>query len=1033
MKRYLPYIAILLWLFVSISFAIGLFRSVENRIYDYGFLNRPSITVNKDIITIDIDDPAIETIGRWPWDWSVHRLLFEHLHRHKIKNLFVIDLDFPQKSDISLSDDEEEVLKKLIKSGNKKAINEVMTKKSPERFFQQLEQMKEYVYFSAFTTLHKGDSNNPNNRDIEEFLNKESIPYNDVRPSFPLVNTIVPPSKEIQKLSGGIGVNAISPDTDGVIRSYPLFVQYKDRLIPSIALKSVKAITNSSKVEFKRDSVLLLSKEKTISIPVNDRGNMIVNWSGIYASSFVHIPFNLLANYIVIDLLKDSLRGINLAQLSNPMVIHENLINEAISKSLLKKDIATAKATIIFLAFLMDYYFANTDILPEEILPALGIDSNNKDILTLSRQIYINNLGIKKYMFSKNLTAFDEITKAYKSPLTAEEISVLKDSYEQMGFYLKQSLNIEEIRPLYFEPSKTLLIEGKEYKINPTFLTGKNIFYGLTATGLTSQNPTPFMDRHPMLDLVPQVVNTVITGVFIREIPLWTVYPLFAIYILLIILTAFKYKPYIGLLITSSIALIHCLTGWYSFTKHGILIPISSPLFALFISYSTAVFLRYYDEYKERKKVKKIFSTMVSPEVLNIMVKRRDSIALTGEIKDATVFSSDVSGFTTISEGVTAQELAKILNVYLSAMSNIIMSFDGYVDKYEGDAIKAVFGAPLSDDNHHFKACYSALLQQEEIKIIQLMILIKYGVKITARMGINSGLVYAGNMGSQKRVQYTVMGETVKIAEELEPANKLFDTWIAAGEETVKKAGEYIKSRYLGEVHISDSHKVKAYEVVGWDKEKYINYWGQRPIPELMLESFLKISPERILASLNYYKKINLTESNLLRDIISFFEGLRVDAIEMLKIEILLSILEMQGQIEKLKRLHPIQNNNENDYENLLTIFKKEIDELNKIFETNEELKEQMLIQIDGISKSIECLSKRLKIDYSDDDNLKELVEYLKSLINSNALIEGQDPKLLKDRYSILDDKIKTKSLEFAKVLKDSSMEFHKLIAHLCA
>jgi len=146
-----------------------------------------------------------------------------------------------------------------------------------------------------------------------------------------------------------------------------------------------------------------------------------------------------------------------------------------------------------------------------------------------------------------------------------------------------------------------------------------------------------------------------------------------------------------------------------------------------------------------------MFATMVSPEILKIMEENPASFKLAGEQREATIFSSDVSGFTNISEGVTARELANILNIYLTPMSNIIMSYDGYVDKYEGDAIKADFGVPLSEPGHSWKACFFALYQQEELTVIQRMILLKYGVKITARMGINTGIVSAGNMGSEKR------------------------------------------------------------------------------------------------------------------------------------------------------------------------------------------------------------------------------------------------------------------------------------------
>jgi len=1019
MKKYLLHIAVTLWLLISLLYTSGILQSIDNKIFDYSFLYRPSIPISQDIVTIDIDDPAIESIGRWPWNWSIHSLMFEHLHKHNVGYLFVIDMDFSEIPQITITTEEESLIKQ------KNILSEIIQQRNPYNLIKQLERMNDYVYFSSITRLKGGT-----------LTKAEDLPgdtQKDTAPVFLMSESIIEPHREIQQNIAGVGTNAITFDSDGVVRRYPLFVNYKGEILPSIVIKAVSAIKEVDKIDLSKETIKLYSKNKIISIPVNKHGEVTINWTGKYSGSFVHIPFNLLSSFIIVDHLKDSLKGVNLAQLNNPMAILDYLVKISNSKGILNKEQATAKATIVFLAFLMDYYFANTGHKPEEILQSLGLDVNNKDFLHMARQIFINNLAVKQYLFDGKILEFDELIKKNQITLSSEEQGIVKDSYNQMVYYINHSKKIEDLRPLYFEQTKILKIDGKEFRINPTFLHGKVVFYGLTATGLTSQNPSPFMERHPMLDLVPQVVNTIITGSFIREIPSYLMYPIFAIYILVILFVAFRYKPIIGLAITLLIASLHCLITWTLFSKQGIVITVSTPLVSLFLPYSMAVFLRYFDEYRERMKVKKIFSTMVSPEVLKIMVQRKDSLSLAGEIKDATVFSSDVSGFTTISEGVTAQELARILNVYLSSMSNIIMSFDGYVDKYEGDAIKAVFGAPLEDSNHHYKACYSALLQQEELKIIQKMILIKYGVNITARMGINSGLVYAGNMGSKKRIQYTVMGETVRIAEELEPANKLFDTWISAGQETVLKAGQYIKSRYLGEVSISDSHKIKAYEVIGWNKDKYINHWAQRPIPELLLESFTKISPERIIASINYYSKINYKESGLLQYIISFYETLRDDALTMLKIDAMISYSEIDRQIENLKKSYQIKETEETTFTDQITHWKNQIKALNKaILEevTHKQQKEQLFIQIDNLSKSIERFSKRLKIDSSDDDNIKELVDYLRLLIDGK--IEKEDEKLLIDKFSSLEVKIQSKAQDLVKEIRNRSLQYHQLTAQLC-
>ena len=149
-----------------------------------------------------------------------------------------------------------------------------------------------------------------------------------------------------------------------------------------------------------------------------------------------------------------------------------------------------------------------------------------------------------------------------------------------------------------------------------------------------------------------------------------------------------------------------------------------------------------------------MFSSMVSPEVLIFMQADPERLQLKGERKDATMFFSDLRGFTTISESVSPEELSKILNDYLTPMSNIILDYGGYIDKYEGDAIMADFGVPVWNDpdpnSHAWKCCWAALDQQKELLKVSKYFLTNYNVEIDARMGINTGIVAAGNMGSEK-------------------------------------------------------------------------------------------------------------------------------------------------------------------------------------------------------------------------------------------------------------------------------------------
>jgi len=221
-------------------------------------------------------------------------------------------------------------------------------------------------------------------------------------------------------------------------------------------------------------------------------------------------------------------------------------------------------------------------------------------------------------------------------------------------------------------------------------------------------------------------------------------------------------------------------------------------------------------EAKRRNELKKYFSAAVSPEILKKIEENRGEISLEGAKMEATMLFSDVAGFTTISERLEPQELSNLLNRYLTPMSEIIMSTKGYVDKYEGDAIMAEWGALVEDKEHARNACHAALLQLEALDVLNMQIEEEAGIRLGVRMGINSGQVSAGNMGSENRVQYTVMGDAVNLAARLEPANKEYGTRIIMGQKThqLLPAGEFA-TRLLDKIVVKGkTEPVDIYELI---------------------------------------------------------------------------------------------------------------------------------------------------------------------------------------------------------------------------
>ena len=181
----------------------------------------------------------------------------------------------------------------------------------------------------------------------------------------------------------------------------------------------------------------------------------------------------------------------------------------------------------------------------------------------------------------------------------------------------------------------------------------------------------------------------------------------------------------------------------------------------------------------------------------------------------ATIMFSDVAGFTSISEGLAPEKLVQLLNKYLTPMTDIILESGGYVDKYEGDAIMAEWGVPFPNDRHATLACWAVLDQLKKLDEIREDLYEEFGYRLNVRMGVNSGEVAAGNMGSENRFSYTVMGDAVNLSARLEPTNKVYGTTAMIGEKTYELAKDDIETRLLDKVVVvGKKESIRVYELI---------------------------------------------------------------------------------------------------------------------------------------------------------------------------------------------------------------------------
>ena len=238
----------------------------------------------------------------------------------------------------------------------------------------------------------------------------------------------------------------------------------------------------------------------------------------------------------------------------------------------------------------------------------------------------------------------------------------------------------------------------------------------------------------------------------------------------------------------------------------------------------------------EKQFIRKAFSTYLSPNVVSELIDDPSKFNLGGEKREITVLFTDLKGFSTFSENMDPAQLVHMLNIYLTTMSNIIMENQGTIDKYIGDAIVAFFGAPIYREDHAAQACRSALAMQKAEKELNAR-LIAEGMITTplyTRIGINSGEMLVGNMGSETKMNYTVMGNAVNLAARLEGVNKRYETQIIISEYTRKMALPECIGRKLDQVRVVGINTpIRLYELMSLENEmddemrNYIADWEQ--------------------------------------------------------------------------------------------------------------------------------------------------------------------------------------------------------------
>jgi adenylate cyclase len=345
----------------------------------------------------------------------------------------------------------------------------------------------------------------------------------------------------------------------------------------------------------------------------------------------------------------------------------------------------------------------------------------------------------------------------------------------------------------------------------------KIVLVGATAMGIYDIRVTPFDHVFPGLEVHANVIDTILKQQFLYR-PNWaTLFDLLAIVAIGLLLGIFlpKMKALWGAVMGILLLSAFFLASNQLFQKQGFWVNQTYPLFNLVLTYLTITGYRYMTEERERKKVRGAFQYYLNASVVEQMLKDPEKLKLGGEKKDLTVLFSDIRGFTSIAQDMAPEKLVKFLNEYLTKMTDIVFKYDGLLDKYIGDAIMAIWGAPLDQADHPFRACYTALEMVGELHLLQKKWAAEGMPRLNIGIGINAGPMVVGNMGSERRFDYTVMGASVNLGSRLEGLNKVYGTNIISSEMTYERVREEFLGRELDMVRVvGQDQPVKIYELI---------------------------------------------------------------------------------------------------------------------------------------------------------------------------------------------------------------------------
>lgn len=565
----------------------------------------------------------------------------------------------------------------------------------------------------------------------------------------------------------GTGFVNVSVDSDGFLRRVNLIEENNGNYYPQFALAPVLDKLGKPSIKVTKNKIILQnakideSTTKDINIPLTENSKLLLKFP---QKKFEDYPLVPVWNFYRLALLEEQL-------VKNFEELDENGFFE----------------------------FTDENKLP---LTSYSRAQNLKNFISENPDTTFDD-------YKESMQKFYDNAKEFLSDSHRAELLQAAAGDEELTDYINQAFDA------CLEPYNDLVTSLNSLKEK---MQGTICFIGLCATSTSDNSNTVSQKNYPNVGIHAVIANMILNQDYILQLPV-LLSILLTLFIVLICTLLSKIMGLKGIFTSTIIFMFFYACMAVSLSSVGMYINLAFPLLSIFLNFVYSTISNYIETSKEKQFLRNTFNRYLSPSVIDQIIKDPSKLNLGGEQREMTALFTDIKSFSTLSETLTPENLVELLNIYLTKMSDCILDQKGTIDKFEGDAIIAFFGAPIHYENHAELACRSAISIKKAETLLNRDLLQAGKLKspLFTRIGINTGDMVVGNMGTATRMDYTIMGNAVNLAARLEGVNKQYNTGgILISQYTKEQISDEFITRRLDKVRVVGiKTPVALYELLG--------------------------------------------------------------------------------------------------------------------------------------------------------------------------------------------------------------------------